>query len=66
MIGMAVIGLGNALQPHALALVDLKDRVRVVWAAASSEARLKDVEQRHGFPVTTDVTRRSPIRRWMR
>jgi predicted dehydrogenase len=57
MIGMAVIGLGNALQPHARALVDLKDRVRVVWAAASSEARLKDVEQRYGFPVTTDVTR---------
>ena len=57
MIGIAVIGLGNALQPHARALVDLKDRVRVVWAAASSEARLKDAEQRYGFPVTTDVAR---------
>ena len=57
MIGVAVIGLGNALQPHARALVDLKDRVRVVWAAASSQARLNDVEQRYGFPVTTDVAR---------
>jgi predicted dehydrogenase len=57
MIGISVIGLGNALQPHARALVDLKDRVRVVWAAASSEARLKDVEQRYGFPTTADAPR---------
>jgi predicted dehydrogenase len=57
MIGIAVIGLGNALQPHARSLVDLADRVRVVWAAASSEARLKDVADRYGFPTTTDVAR---------
>ncbi len=57
MIGMSVIGLGNALQPHARALVDLADRVRVVWAAASSAARLKDVADRYGFPTTTDITR---------
>ena len=57
MIGISVIGLGNALQPHARSLVDLADRVRVVWAAASSEARLKDVADRYGFPTTTDVTR---------
>ncbi len=57
MIGISVIGLGNALQPHARALVDLTDRVRVVWAAASSEARLKDVADRYGFPTTTDVAR---------
>ena len=57
MIGIAVIGLGNALQPHARGLVDLADRVRVVWAAASSEARLKDVADRYGFPTTTDVGR---------
>ncbi len=56
-IGIAVIGLGNALQPHARALVDLADRVRVVWAAASSETRLKDVADRYGFPTTTDVAR---------
>jgi predicted dehydrogenase len=55
MIGVAIIGLGNALQPHARALLDLKDRARVVWAAASSTARLKDVGERYGFPTTTDV-----------
>ena len=57
MIGIAVIGLGNALQPHARSLVDLADRVRVVWAAATSDARLKDVADRYGFPTTTDITR---------
>jgi predicted dehydrogenase len=45
------------LQPHARALVDLKDRARVFWAAASSETRLKDVADRYGFPTTTDVAR---------
>jgi predicted dehydrogenase len=56
-IGVAVIGLGNALQPHARSLVDLADRVRVVWAAATSDTRLKDVADRYGFPTTTDITR---------
>ena len=55
MIGVAVIGLGNALQPHARSLVDLADRVRVIWAAAASAARLKDVTDRYGFPTTTDT-----------
>ena len=40
-----------------LRLVDLADRARVVWAAASSETRLKDVADRYGFPTTTDVAR---------
>ena len=57
MIGISVIGLGNALQPHARALVDLADRVHVVWAAASSETRLRDVADRYSFPTTTDVAR---------
>ena len=57
MIGIAVIGLGNALEPHAKSLLDLKDRARVVWAAARSEARTKALAERFGFPVTTDVTR---------
>jgi predicted dehydrogenase len=56
-IGVAVIGLGNALQPHARSLVDLSDRVRVVWAAASSTARLQDVSERYGFPTTTEIAR---------
>ncbi len=57
MIGIAVIGLGNALEPHAKSLLDLQDRARVVWAAARSEARTTAVAERYGFPVTTDVTR---------
>jgi predicted dehydrogenase len=56
-IGISVIGLGNALQPHARSLVDLADRVRVVWAAETRGTRLKDVADRYGFPTTTDVTR---------
>jgi predicted dehydrogenase len=56
-IGVAVIGLGNALQPHARSLVDLADRVRVVWAAETRGTRSKDVADRYGFPTTTDVTR---------
>jgi predicted dehydrogenase len=54
-IGVSVIGLGNALQPHARALVDLADRVHVVWAASRSEGRLKDTAERYGFPTTTDI-----------
>jgi predicted dehydrogenase len=57
MIGIAVIGLGNALEPHAKSLLDLKDRARVVWAAARSEARTHDAAARFGFPVTTDIAR---------
>jgi predicted dehydrogenase len=56
-IGVAVIGLGNALQPQARSLVDLANRVRVVWAAASSDARLRDVADRYGFATTTDIAR---------
>jgi predicted dehydrogenase len=57
MTGIAVIGLGNALEPHAKALHDLADRVRVVWAAARGEAALPDVAARFGFPTTTDIGR---------
>jgi len=56
MIGVAVIGLGNALEPHAKSLLDIKDRARVVWAAARSEARTQFAADRYNFPVTTDIT----------
>jgi predicted dehydrogenase len=55
MIGIAVIGVANGFEAHAKSLVDLKDRARVVWAAARSAARLSAAE-RFGFPVTTDIT----------
>jgi predicted dehydrogenase len=56
-IGIAVIGLGNALEPHAKSLLELKDRARVVWAAARSEQRTRAVAERYGFPVTIDAAR---------
>jgi predicted dehydrogenase len=56
MIGMAVLGVANGFPPHARSLVDLKDRVRVVWAAARSNTRLAPVAEQYGFPVTTDIT----------
>jgi predicted dehydrogenase len=57
MIGIAVIGVGNALEPHAKALRDLKDRARVVWVAARTEASLSSIAQKFGSPTTTDIGR---------
>ncbi len=56
MIGIAVVGLGNALEPHAKALCDLANRARVVWAAARSEVKRQDVAEKFGFPTTTDIS----------
>lgn len=55
MIGMAIIGVANGFPPHARSFVDLKDRVRVVWAVARTTARLQPVADEFGFPVTTDL-----------
>ena len=55
MIGVAIIGLGNVLEPHAKGLLDLRDRVRVVWAAAPREGRPQEAAARYGFPATSDV-----------
>ena len=57
MIGLAVIGLGNALVPHARAIADLSDRCRVVWAVAREQPRLDSIGAEHGWPVTTDLGR---------
>jgi predicted dehydrogenase len=57
MIGVAIIGLGNALDPHAKSLLDLKDRARVVWAAATSERRTSAVAERYGFAITSDAAK---------
>lgn len=55
MLGLAVIGLGNAFEPHAKSLLDLKDRIDVRWAASPSRARTTGVSERFGFPVTNDL-----------
>ncbi len=57
MIGVAVIGLGNALEPHARSLEELSGRACVVWAAARSEVQLRAIAERRGWPVTADVAR---------
>lgn len=54
-LGLAIVGLGPALEPHARALADLGDRVRVVWAATRSQARAETAGARFGWPVTTDI-----------
>ena len=55
MIGIAVIGLGAALSPHAKALLDLKDRVRVVHAVARDPERRRAAAEQFGFPVSGDA-----------
>ena len=55
MIGVAIIGVANGFPPHARSLVDLRERVRVAWAVARTNARLQPVADQFGFPVTTDL-----------
>jgi predicted dehydrogenase len=54
-VGVAIIGLGPASEPHAKSLVDLADRVEVRWAASRSAARTGAFADRFPFPVTTDM-----------
>lgn len=53
--GIALVGLGMAVAPHARSLLDLADRVRVVWAASPTQSRIEDFGASYPFPVTTDV-----------
>ena len=53
--GLAIIGLGPAALPHAKSLVDLKDRVDVVWAASRTKDRTDEFAQSFPFPVTNSV-----------
>jgi predicted dehydrogenase len=53
-IGLAVIGLGNALAPHAKAILDLNDRVRVVHAVARNAGQRRAAAETHGFPTSDD------------
>jgi predicted dehydrogenase len=54
-IGVAIIGLGAALAPHAKALQDMADRVRVVHAVAGNAGRRRSVAELYGFPVSADA-----------
>jgi predicted dehydrogenase len=54
-IGLAVVGVGPASEPHAKSLHDLRERVDVRWVASRSQARLAAVQQRLPYPSTTDI-----------
>ena len=54
---IAVVGLGMAVTPHAKSLVDLQDRVEVVWAMSRSEERRAAFAARFPFPTTGDLER---------
>ncbi|MDF2811957.1 MAG: Gfo/Idh/MocA family oxidoreductase, partial [Microvirga sp.] len=54
-IGVAVVGLGPASQPHSRSLVDLSDRVDVRWAVSRSTERVMAYAEQFAFPTTTDM-----------
>jgi predicted dehydrogenase len=55
MIGIAIIGLGNALEPHAKALAELKGRARVVWGVGRTQARAESAAAQWGYRPSTDM-----------
>jgi UDP-N-acetyl-2-amino-2-deoxyglucuronate dehydrogenase len=54
---IAIIGLGMAVTPHARSLLDLEDRVEVVYAMTPSAARRQAFADRFGFPTTDSLAR---------
>jgi predicted dehydrogenase len=54
-IGVAIIGLGNALAPHAMAVQELADRVRVVHAVARNADQRRLVSEQYGFVTSDDA-----------
>lgn len=54
-IGLAIVGLGPASQPHSKSLLDLSDQVEVRWAASRSPERVSAYEQQFPFRTTTDI-----------
>lgn len=52
-LGIAVIGLGPASQPHSKSLLDLADRAEVRWAVSRSAVRAKAFA--YPFPTSTDL-----------
>jgi predicted dehydrogenase len=52
---IGIIGLGMALKPHALSLMDLADRVEVAAAFAPSRERREQAAKTYGLPVVDSV-----------
>ena len=54
-LGVAVVGLGMAAKPHALALQALSDRIEVCGAFARSAAARHSFCETYGFPAADDL-----------
>jgi predicted dehydrogenase len=54
-IGIALVGLGPASQPHAASLIELSDQVDVRWAVGRNPERSRAFAAQYPFPVTTDL-----------
>ena len=52
---LGIVGLGMAVTPHALSLLELADVISVRWAATRSRSRAEVFAKRYPFPVTCDV-----------
>lgn len=53
--GLAIVGLGMALKPHAKALAELQDDYCVVGAHSRSAERRDAAAAQHGLPTTPDL-----------
>lgn len=53
--GIAVIGAGMGMKPHALSLSDLADRAEVIGVFSRSADRREAAHAAYGFPVTDDL-----------
>lgn len=56
-IGVAIIGLGMAVKPHALAIKDLTDRVEFVGGFSPTAKRRAEFEKNYGLPTVDSVDR---------
>ncbi len=54
-IGLSIIGLGPASEPHVKSLADLHERIDVRWAASRSEDRAAEFARKTGIRITTDI-----------
>jgi predicted dehydrogenase len=52
---IAIIGLGMAVTPHARSLLDLGDRVEVLYAFSPTEARRRAFAEKFPFPLADDL-----------
>lgn len=53
--GIAIIGLGLAVRPHALSLMDLSASADVLYAVSQSQARCQAFAAEYPFSTTTDI-----------